>query len=47
MWYGCVLLQAGQLTSGDLTRFTIYTLFIAGAMGSFLQRRGQELDDKG
>ncbi len=35
MWYGCVLLQAGQLTSGDLTRFTIYTLFIAGAMGSF------------
>ena len=35
MWYGCVLLQSGQLTSGDLTRFTIYTLFIAGAMGSF------------
>ena len=35
MWYGCVLLQAGQLSSGDLTRFTIYTLFIAGAMGSF------------
>ena len=35
MWYGCVLLQSGQLSSGDLTRFTIYTLFIAGAMGSF------------
>ncbi len=35
MWYGCLLLQSGQLSSGDLTRFTIYTLFIAGAMGSF------------
>ncbi len=35
MWYGCVLVQQGQLSSGDLTRFTIYTLFIAGAMGSF------------
>ena len=35
MWYGCVLVQQGQLSGGDLTRFTIYTLFIAGAMGSF------------
>ena len=35
MWYGCVLVQSGQLSPGDLTRFTIYTLFIAGAMGSF------------
>jgi ABC-type multidrug transport system fused ATPase/permease subunit len=35
MWYGCRLLQAGQLSVGDLTRFTIYTSFVAGAMGSF------------
>ncbi len=35
MWYGCVLLQRHELTVGDLTRFTIYTSFIAGAMGSF------------
>ena len=35
LWYGSLLLQSGQLTSGDLTRFTFYTLFIAGAMGSF------------
>ncbi len=35
MWYGCRLLQAGQLSAGDLTRFTIYTSFVAGAMGSF------------
>jgi ABC-type multidrug transport system fused ATPase/permease subunit len=35
MWYGARLLQAGQLTHGQLTRFTIYTTFVAGAMGSF------------
>ena len=35
MWYGCLLLQRGQLSAGDLTRFTIYTSFVAGAMGSF------------
>jgi ABC-type multidrug transport system fused ATPase/permease subunit len=41
MWYGCRLLQAGQLSIGDLTRFTIYTSFVAGAMGSFADLYGQ------
>ena len=35
LWYGSLLLQSGQLTSGDLTRFTFYTLYIAGATASF------------
>ena len=35
MWYGCVLVERGQLTVGELTRFTIYTSFVAGAIGSF------------
>lgn len=35
MWYGCMLVQQGRLSAGDLTRFTIYTSFVAGAMGSF------------
>lgn len=41
MWYGSRLLQAGQLSVGDLTRFTIYTSFVAGAMGSFADLYGQ------
>ena len=41
MWYGCVQLQAGKLSVGDLTRFTIYTSFVAGAVGSFADLYGQ------
>ncbi len=41
MWYGCVQLQAGRLSVGDLTRFTIYTSFVAGAVGSFADLYGQ------
>ena len=35
MWYGCILVQRRQLSVGELTRFTIYTSFVAGAIGSF------------
>jgi ATP-binding cassette subfamily B protein len=35
LWYGTRLIRAGQLTAGDLTSFMLYTLFVAGAMGSF------------
>jgi ABC-type multidrug transport system fused ATPase/permease subunit len=35
MWYGARMVQSGQLTLGDLTRFMLCTLFVAGAMGSF------------
>lgn len=33
LWYGAHLLQTGQITGGELTRFVLYTTFIAGAMG--------------
>ncbi len=41
MWYGCLQLQQGKLSVGDLTRFTIYTSFVAGAVGSFADLYGQ------
>ena len=41
MWYGCLQLQEGNITVGDLTRFTIYTSFVAGAVGSFADLYGQ------
>ncbi len=41
MWYGCTLMQRGQLSVGDMTRFTIYTSFVAGAVGSFADLYGQ------
>lgn len=33
LWYGARLLQTGDITAGELTRFVLYTTFIAGAMG--------------
>lgn len=33
LWYGAHLLQAHRITPGELTRFVLYTTFIAGAMG--------------
>jgi len=33
LWYGAHLLQTHQITEGELTRFVLYTTFIAGAMG--------------
>ena len=41
MWYGCSLMQVGKLSVGDMTRFTIYTSFVAGAVGSFADLYGQ------
>ena len=41
MWYGCSLMQMGKLSVGDMTRFTIYTSFVAGAVGSFADLYGQ------
>ena len=37
LWYGAVLMKAGQLTHGQLTRFTLYTLFVGGAVSSFAE----------
>jgi ATP-binding cassette subfamily B protein len=35
LWYGSRLVVDKELTAGQLTSFMIYTLFVAGAMGSF------------
>jgi ATP-binding cassette subfamily B protein len=37
MWYGATLLQAGRLSHGQLTTFTLYTLFVGGAVSSFAE----------
>jgi ATP-binding cassette subfamily B protein len=35
LWSGASLLQNGQITIGQMTRFVLYTAFVAGAMGQF------------
>jgi ATP-binding cassette subfamily B protein len=35
LWYGTRLVQTGQLSVGGLASFMLYTIFVAGAMGSF------------
>lgn len=35
LWSGASLLQNGQITIGEMTRFVLYTAFVAGAMGQF------------
>jgi ABC transporter fused permease/ATP-binding protein len=37
LWSGARLLQQGEITFGDLTRFGLYTTFVAGAMGQFAE----------
>ena len=33
LWFGASLLQSGGISPGQLTRFVLYTTFVAGAMG--------------
>jgi ABC-type multidrug transport system fused ATPase/permease subunit len=33
LWFGAGLLQSGDISPGELTRFVLYTTFVAGAMG--------------
>ena len=35
LWSGATLLQSGRITIGEMTRFVLYTAFVAGAMGQF------------
>ena len=35
IWYGSSLVHAGELTVGDLTTYILYSMFVAGSMGSF------------
>ncbi|HKI32525.1 MAG TPA: ABC transporter transmembrane domain-containing protein [Gemmataceae bacterium] len=37
LWYGARLVQAGELSVGELTRFMLYAMFVGGAMGSFAE----------
>jgi ATP-binding cassette subfamily B protein len=41
LWSGARLLNQGQITFGDLTRFGLYTTFVAGAMGQFAELYSQ------
>jgi ABC-type multidrug transport system fused ATPase/permease subunit len=41
LWSGARLLQQGRITFGDLTRFGLYTAFVAGAMGQFAELYSQ------
>ena len=34
-WYGAHLMQAGQLSFGEFTRFILYTTFVGGSVASF------------
>jgi ATP-binding cassette subfamily B protein len=35
LWSGASQLSTGQITIGEMTRFVLYTAFVAGAMGQF------------
>ena len=41
LWAGARLLQQGEITFGELTRFILYTTFVAGAMGQFAELYSQ------
>jgi ATP-binding cassette subfamily B protein len=36
-WYGARLMQAGEMTFGELTRFILYTTFVGGSVASFAE----------
>ncbi|MCA5003937.1 ABC transporter ATP-binding protein [Sphingobacterium bovistauri] len=35
IWYGASLVAAGEISVGDLTMYILYSMFVAGSMGSF------------
>jgi ATP-binding cassette subfamily B protein len=41
LWSGARALEAGEITFGQLTRFILYTTFVAGAMGQFAELYSQ------
>jgi ABC transporter fused permease/ATP-binding protein len=41
LWSGARLLQHGEITFGQLTRFGLYTVFVAGAMGQYAELYSQ------
>ncbi|MFI5457147.1 MAG: ABC transporter ATP-binding protein [Isosphaerales bacterium] len=41
MWYGAILVEARELTFGQLTQFLLYTMYIGGTMGGFARLYGE------
>lgn len=41
LWYGALLVQQAELSAGELTRFLLYTMFVAGALGTFAELYSQ------
>lgn len=37
LWYGARLMQSGELSHGELTRFILYTIFVGGSVASFAE----------
>lgn len=35
IWYGAILVSRAEITVGDLTTYILYSMFVAGSMGSF------------
>ena len=35
IWYGASLVASGEISVGDLTTYILYSMFVAGSMGSF------------
>ncbi|WP_437921008.1 ABC transporter ATP-binding protein [Sphingobacterium sp. LRF_L2] len=35
IWYGASLVSTGEISVGDLTTYILYSMFVAGSMGSF------------
>lgn len=35
IWYGALLVSRGEISVGDLTTYILYSMFVAGSMGSF------------
>src|SRR5207253_5841096 len=38
--YGARMVQSGEMTAGELTRFLVYTMYVGGAIGSFAEVYG-------
>jgi ATP-binding cassette subfamily B protein len=41
LWSGAAMLQHGVISLGEMTRFVLYTAFVAGAMGQFAELYSQ------
>jgi ABC-type multidrug transport system fused ATPase/permease subunit len=41
LWYGARLVLTGEMTAGELTRFMLFTMYVAGAVGSFAELYSQ------